>query len=195
MALAPQLLPCDGCGQLADPLHIARRLQRLEWATRYRPVHIQALLVSGIAPTGDHEYLYNPDGKFAGEAGRILSAVQMASQGKNVEAVLSEFQKLGLMLIHVLECPLSAGSSASEARSLLEKQLAPTVTRIRRSLKPKRIILISPDLVPVAESLQHTEMGCPVYPTAGVFLSGAAPASDELQSFRNVLGATHAQPA
>ena len=31
-------LRCDGCGQAASPEHMARRLRRLEWTTRYRPV-------------------------------------------------------------------------------------------------------------------------------------------------------------
>jgi len=47
----PTLLPCDGCGQPASAEHIARRLQRLEWATRFRPIHIQAPLGSICNPT------------------------------------------------------------------------------------------------------------------------------------------------
>ncbi len=43
-------LRCDGCGQLASPEHIARRLQRLEWTTRFRPVHIGTLLLGATAP-------------------------------------------------------------------------------------------------------------------------------------------------
>jgi len=46
----PTLLPCDGCGQPASAEHIARRLQRLEWATRFRPIHIQALLLAAFRP-------------------------------------------------------------------------------------------------------------------------------------------------
>src|SRR5207249_10650226 len=42
-------LPCDGCGQAASAEHIARRLRRLEWATRFRPVHIHTLLRGGVA--------------------------------------------------------------------------------------------------------------------------------------------------
>jgi len=188
-----QLLPCDGCGQLADSQHIALRLQRLEWATRFRPVHIQALLLSGISPPRDDEFLYNLDGKFEGESRVILDAVGISSEGNNSESILSEFQKRGLMLIHVLECPLLASSSPSQ---LLEKQLAATVTRIRRSLKPKRVMLVSADLPRVAEKLRQADLGCPVYPQAGgVLLSGTAPRDAELQAFRQVLGASHAQTA
>ena len=109
--------------------------------------------------------------------------------------MLSEFQKLGLMLIHVLECPLSAEFSDPAALSFLEKQLAATVTRIRRSLKPKRVILISSDLELVADKLRKADLGCPVYPATGVLLSGSATTGSELQAFRAALGATHAQTA
>src|SRR5271166_6598594 len=102
----PILLPCDGCGQLADSAHLSRRLQRLAWTTRFRPVHIQALLLSGIAPKLDPDFLYTPDSAFQGEAARILHAVQLSTAGKSAESVHTEFQKLGLMLTHILECPL-----------------------------------------------------------------------------------------
>src|SRR5207253_8014232 len=49
-------LVCDGCGQAATAEHIARRLQRLEWTTRYRPVHIHALLLGAFSPLRDEEF-------------------------------------------------------------------------------------------------------------------------------------------
>ena len=195
MPHSPQLLPCDGCGQPAEPQHIAQRLQRLEWATRYRPIHIQALLVSGIVPGRDDEYLYNPEGRFTGEAGSILSAVGIATDGKTADAALTEFQKLGLMLIHVLECPLAGDFPAAGTRTALERHLLPTLTRIRRSLKPKRVILISPQLDSIAESLRNADLSCPVYPAQGVFLSGSTLADAALPAFQAALGATHAQTA
>src|SRR6266700_3189000 len=68
-------VPCDGCGQMASPEHIAQRLRRLEWATRYRPVHIQTLLLGGVAPREDAEFLYAPSGEFRGEGQTVLRAV------------------------------------------------------------------------------------------------------------------------
>src|SRR5215510_13443083 len=68
-------LQCDGCGQMGTPGHIARRLRRLEWATRYRPVHIQTLLLGGVAPREDAEFLYAPGEEFRGEAHNLLLAV------------------------------------------------------------------------------------------------------------------------
>jgi len=189
----PILLPCDGCGQLADSAHISRRLQRLAWATRFRPVHIQALLLAGIAPKLDSHFLYAPNSLFQGEAGTILKAVQISTEGKSPESVLAEFQKLGLMLTHILECPLEDGASASQASELLQKQLPATVVRIRRSLKPKRVLLISADLLQVAEKLHLTNLECPILPSpAGAFLSAPAPAESDFQALRTALAISNA---
>jgi hypothetical protein len=196
MPNTPQLLPCDGCGQLADSAHISRRLQRLEWATRFRPIHIQSLLVSGISPRSDDEFLYNPQGRFVGEARNVLTAVAVSIRERTAESVLTDFQKRGLMLIHVLECPLSSDSSQFEARPILEHQLAATVTRIRRSLKPKRVLLVSADLAPLADKLHQSELGCPVFPsTNDPFLASLAPTDAELQAFESALVSSHVQTA
>jgi hypothetical protein len=196
MANTPQPLPCDGCGQLADSRHITRRLERLEWATRFRPIHIQTLLLSGIAPAQNDEFLYNPYGQFQGEARKLLQSLQIATEGKSSESVLGEVQKRGLALVHVLECPLCAELSPSEACPLLENQLATTVTRIRRSLKPKRVLFVSADLAPLAEQLLRTDLGCPAFPSmGGAFLSGNSPSETEFQVFRAALVASHAQTA
>jgi hypothetical protein len=190
----PTLLPCDGCGQLADSAHISRRLQRLAWATRFRPVHIHALLLAGIAPALDSDFLYTPGTLFQGEAATILRAVQILTEGNSAESVIAEFQKLGLMLTHILECPLQNGTSAPQALALLEKQLPATLTRIRRSLKPKRILLISADLHQLADQLHGTNVGCPILPfPPGVFLSNPAPAEAELQEFRRALAGSNTQ--
>ena len=156
------LLRCDGCGQPADSAHISRRLQRLEWATRFRPVHIQGLVVAAVAPVRDAEFLYCPDGAFAGEAGILLRTAQISTEGKTGEAVLTEFQKLGWMLTHVLECPLAGGTSEAEVRGLIKGQLPGTLTRIRRSLKPKRVVLLTAELAGFAEDFERANLGCGV---------------------------------
>jgi hypothetical protein len=154
-------LPCDGCGQSASPEHIARRLQRLEWATRYRPVHIGAILLGGVSPEADADYLYA--GKFEGEAGRLLEAIGISADGKPPEIVLSEFQRSGFFLAHVLECPLETGQLGdSSCKALLDRRAAQVLTRIRRSLKPKRVVLISELLTPLTARFSSAEMGCPV---------------------------------
>jgi hypothetical protein len=173
-------LDCDGCGQLASPEHIARRLQRLEWATRYRPIHIQALLLGGISPNDDSDFLYSPEGRFEGEARKLLEAIQLPTEGKSADAVLSEFQKRGLMLTHLLECPTRPGLTDAQIAQLFQAHLPSTVARLRRSFKPKRIILITQDLLPFLNTLQHADLGCPVFPTSSspFFLEGNAGAID-----------------
>jgi hypothetical protein len=149
----PTLLPCDGCGQPASPEHIARRLQRLEWATRFRPIHIHALLLTAAGPEADSDFLYAPNSTFTGQAGIILSALGVPTAGKSSDEVLSEFQKRGLVLTSLLECRIEPGVDAAETRALLENHLSPAVARIRRSLKPKRILIISPELQPFLAQL------------------------------------------
>jgi hypothetical protein len=184
------LLTCDGCGQLADPEHIARRLRRLEWATRFRPLHIQTLLLGGISPRNDDEFLYNPDASIKGEARVVLDAVQISTEGKSREAVLTEFQKLGLMSTHVLECPVE--DNAPGSREVIEQHLLAAVARIRRSLKPKRVLLLSADLDHLADQLRRTDLGCPILPaSAGTFLRSQTPRESEVQAFRAALEGVH----
>ena len=177
-------LPCEACGQQASPEHIARRLRRLEWTTRYRPLHIQALLLSSIAPSNDEDFLYAPDGQFHAEAGALLDALEMSREGKSADAVLTEFQKRGLLFIHVLECPVEpAGAEDDQGRevrsaqkapasesgryteiatTLLDRQVRSTLARIRRSLKPKRVLLFSPELAALQNRFTESELGVPV---------------------------------
>jgi hypothetical protein len=159
--MSTDLLTCDGCGQSASPEHIARRLLRLEWTTRYRPVHIGALLLGSVSPLAEEDFLYA--GKFQGEAGRFLEAVGISAPGKSSETVLSEFQRGGFFLTHVFECPLET-SKAEQAscESLLAERVSQVLTRIRRSLKPRRVVLISDSLAPLAARLSSAELGCPV---------------------------------
>jgi hypothetical protein len=179
-------LACDGCGQPASPEHIARRLQRLEWATRYRPIHIGTLLLGGFSPSADGDFLYS--GKFEGEAGRLLDAVGIGPAGKPSDTVLSEFQRGGFFLTHILECPLETGQVGQLlCDSLLVKRVSSVMTRIRRSLKPKRVFLISESLAPLAAGLSSAELGCPV------ILDGGGPFG--LDSFSFAEAAQHLRAA
>ena len=49
---------CDGCGAVADDKHIRERIERLELATRFRPVHIRALLIDAAPPPRVEDYFY-----------------------------------------------------------------------------------------------------------------------------------------
>jgi hypothetical protein len=155
----PEPLACDGCGQPASPEHIQKRLQRLEWTTRYRPVHIQTLLLGAVSPKRDEEFLYA--GVFEGEAGWVLDAVGLNREGRTSESVLAEFQRAGFLFAHVLECPLTERTDDPETASgLLGKQAPAVFARIRRSLKPKRLMLTSRLLSPLVEKFAAANLGC-----------------------------------
>src|ERR1700719_4046795 len=135
-------LHCDGCGQLASPEHIARRLQRLEWTTRFRPVHIGTVVLGAVAPHDDSEFIYSPAGAWYGEATFLLTAAGLTLEGKSPELTLAEFQRGGLFLTHVLECPFEGGP-VGDIQQLLANRLPAVLARIRRSLKPKRLAPVS----------------------------------------------------
>jgi len=159
----PNLMLCDGCGQAASREHIAKRLQRLECTTRFRPVHINALLLGAFPSETDSEFLYAAPADFQGEAARLLDALGLAYAGKAADAVLSDFQRRGFLLVHALECPFAAeASSPSALQVLLEQRLLSVFTRIRRSLKPKRVALVSSALEPLAGRFVESALGCPV---------------------------------
>jgi len=189
--MSPQIsLPCDGCGQSASPEHLARRLQRLEWTTRYRPVHIQAQLLGGIAPQADAAFLYSPAGDYQGEAANLLEALRIPMAGKSADAILTEFQKRGLFLTYVLECPLEPGVAPSGEQELLEKQLPAATARIRRSLKPKRLVLFSKELARLAGKLTEAALGFPVFAGVyGPFVLDGSLTESQIEEFRGMLPA------
>ena len=190
----PTLLPCDGCGQLASAEHIARRLERLEWATRFRPIHIQALLLAAAAPDADSEFLYYPQGAFTGLAGDLLSALSISTAGKSSEEVLADFQKRGLFLAYLLECPVAPGTEPTEAVDLLDRHLPQAVARIRRSLKPKRALVLSKNLQPFLSLLSESDLGCPVvYTPLAASESAVPPSPVEIAAFRAALPSLAAQ--
>src|SRR6267143_5647331 len=156
-------LPCDGCGRAASTAHIAGRIQRLEWTTRYRPVHIHTLFLGSVSPQRLQEFLYFPSGEFQGEAATLLEAAGVSTAGKTAESVHAEFQRAGFFLTHVVECPIENESApALMLPSLMEQRLTPVAVRIRRSLKPKRVALISRSMEGILEKFIALELGCPL---------------------------------
>ncbi len=183
-------LVCDGCGQTASAEHIARRLRRLEWTTRYRPVHINTLLLGAFSPREEKDFLYAPGGEFHGEAAHLLDALAISTTGKTVEVVHAEFQRAGFFLTHMLECPLDGGAGQrADAAALLTKRLPAVATRIRRSLKPKRVVLISQALGPIIEKILALELGCPVVLNNGKLFEFDGPApGNAVARLREALG-------
>jgi hypothetical protein len=152
---------CDGCGQPSSPGHIARRLQRLEWATRYRPIHLHTLLLGAISPQAPAEFLYSPEDAHSGEAANLIAAAGISAAGKSTDTILSEFQRRGIYLTHVLECPLDVPSRGADfLNNALITRLPTLFTRIRRSLKPKRLAFISGSLTPLVERFTSAQLNC-----------------------------------
>lgn len=58
----------------------------------------------------------------------------------------------------------------------MEKRLQPAARRIRRSLKPKRVVLISRALEPILERILALELGCPLIMDAGKLFEFEGPA-------------------
>ena len=184
-------LVCDGCGQAATAEHITRRLQRLEWTTRCRPVHIHTLLLGAFSPLRDEEFLYRSDGEFRGEAAQILEAVGISPAGKTRDAVHAEFQRAGFFLTHVLECPLEdEGNLQGGIQAALRKRLAAVATRIRRSLKPKRVMAITEELAVVLDDIVAMDLRCPVLLDHGKpFLLESRPGENGAARLREALAA------
>lgn len=167
--MAPELLSCDGCGQAASPEHLTRRFQRLEWTTRFRPIHIDTVFLSGVSPAREEDFLYaGPVRGFQGEGLQLLTAVGIDAAGKSAEAVLAEFQRRGYLLTHVLECPVEDGEKDAVG-ALVSKRLPGVITRLKRSLKAKRVAVISDVLHPHVKQLLEAGLG------AEVLLDGGAP--------------------
>jgi len=152
---------CDGCGQPALPEHISRRLQRLEWATRYRPIHLHTLLLGSVSPQTPKEFLYSPEETHFGEASNLVAAAGILAAGKSADTIQSELQRRGIYLTHVLECPFDVPSKGADFLSdALIRRLPKLFTRIRRSLKPKRLAFISWNLTPLIERFASGQLGC-----------------------------------
>ena len=73
------------------------------------PFTSATLLLGGFSPLADADFLYS--GTFEGEAKRLLDAVGISYTGKTPDTVLSEFQRGGFFLTHLLECPLESGQA------------------------------------------------------------------------------------
>jgi hypothetical protein len=185
-------LPCDGCGQIASAGHIARRLQRLEWTTRYRPVHIHTLFLGGVSPRKDEEFLYSPNGEFQGEAAALLEVAGVSTAGRKADAAHAEFQRARFFLTHILECPVESESATTTALpSLMEQRLAAVAVRVRRSLKPKRVVLISRELETILEKIAALQLGCPLVLDEGKpFVLDGSDTQKAVANLRGAVGAS-----
>jgi hypothetical protein len=153
---------CDGCGATVDEAHIRGRIERLEMATRYRPIHIQVLLLDGAPTTRPEDFFYREAGdrsERSADSRAYFDALIKCTSGDTREDparfsqeadALAEFQRQGLFLTNVVECPAGANLDAAISRctpSLLK--------RIQFSYKPKYLALLSPALAAVIPLLSQ----------------------------------------
>jgi len=151
---------CDGCGLPAAQEHITRRLKRLENASRYRPIHVQALFLGAASPANAEDYLYSARDAFQGEGEILLRALRIENTGRSLEATLTDFQRRGYLLAHLIECPQEQGTAVGT--EMLRRRIPATLTRIRRSFKPKRVVLLGMELGEFIPEFMAANLDAPV---------------------------------
>lgn len=156
---------CDGCELPASPEHIAARMERLELVTRFRPIHIQVLLIAlDPMPRPEDEFYRPPETRHFFDS--LLSALDISTPAESnaaeaAAANLLEFQRRGYYLTYLSECPLPSahstgqGADDSAARDCITR-LAPTlVKRIRFNYKPKHVALLGTNLSSLIEIFEQ----------------------------------------
>jgi hypothetical protein len=153
---------CDGCGAQADDAHIRRRIERLELATRFRPIHVQVLLIDAAPPARAEDYFYYASNRedrsqsssdYFDEIAKCSGLTISPEMGE--EAALAEFQHRGFYLAHVRECPAERTNGLDEA---LERLGPVMIRRVEKSYKPKYIVLLSASLGKLIPQFERSEM-------------------------------------
>jgi hypothetical protein len=163
MAATPQsgkVVPCDSCGAPAAPEHIRARLARLELASRHRPIHIGLLLICTAPPEAIADDLYSWERQEASAEAREYLEGLFLSVGigaeKSPSERLAEFQRRGIYLARLIECPLAADARME----IISAKAANTILiRITQSYKPARIALLAPVASGLAEALRAAGPG------------------------------------
>jgi len=146
---------CDSCGIAATQEHLLRRTTRLEFATRYRPIHIQVLVLALASPVRMEDYFYNAameDAERSGEerefALAILKAAGVQRDGRPWKESLTEFQGAGWFLAFCAECPAEEWrGEVGTSDEGIASRFAPSLRlRIGHSYKPKQIVMMSPGM-------------------------------------------------
>ncbi|HXO88909.1 MAG TPA: hypothetical protein VN885_09675 [Candidatus Acidoferrales bacterium] len=153
---------CDGCGAQVDDAHIRQRIERLELATRFRPVHISVLLIDAAPPARPEDYFYRAAASSSdrSSAGREYFDALMNSAGvdahaqPNDETALAEFQRRGFFLIGAVECALA---NPLDAQKAIEHAAPTLLRRVKISYKPKSIAMLSVATQPLVAAFQQSD--------------------------------------
>jgi len=153
---------CDGCGVSVDDDHIRQRIQRLEMATRFRPIHINLLLIDSAPPSDPRHFFYAAYAAATGDAPgsepsayfqELAKLAAPAAPGKDLppESVLAEFQRRGFFVTSAVECPMPNPDDLSVA---IRRLAATVLRRVQSSYKPKYVALISEPTAGLIEPLR-----------------------------------------
>jgi hypothetical protein len=142
----------------------------LEWASRYRPVHIAMLVLAPAPPAALEDYFYAPEA-LPREPGALafyedlLAACGFTAGGERKEDPLAKFQHAGLFLADAVECPVAEG--AEEDLDSLIARLTPTVVRrVQFSYRPKSAVVLSERLAGVTRALGEAGIKVEALPVA-----------------------------
>ncbi len=149
---------CDGCGAQVDEAHIRSRIELLEHATRFRPIHIQVLFLAAAPPSRPADDFYRAASSakrsaasqtFFDELTRSIG--RKPSDTADEVSALTEFQRAGFYLAYAVECPTESPEQLAAAVT----ELAPRVLlRVNTSYKPKFVVPISQALQPLIPLFQ-----------------------------------------
>jgi hypothetical protein len=151
---------CDSCGAPADDRHVRERIERLELATRLRPVHIQVLLLDAAPPPRPEDYFYRVAGNRSARSADARNHFDelIACSGTNAageideEAALEAFQRRGLFLAYAVECPVKDDAALANAVG----RVVPTLLkRLQLSYRPKYVAILSESLQGLIPVLQE----------------------------------------
>ena len=145
----PRMPICDGCGAQVNDAHIRQRIERLEMATRFRPVHISVLLIDAAPPARFEDYFYRAASDRSERSpasrayfdGLVKCAAAVPGPGMTEEAALAEFQRHGFFLIGAIECAIEGDGELAKA---IERAAPMVIRRVKVSYKPKSVAFLSP---------------------------------------------------
>lgn len=179
MSATPALIHCDGCTLEASPEHLRRRIARLEWASRFRPIHIATLILAPAPPAALEDYFYWPEGLPGNAESRafhedLLAACGIAGAAEGREKALGMFQHAGFFLAEAVECPVE-DVSGIDFDSLVARLTPTVVRRVRHSYRPKSVLVLSERLAGVAKALGEAGTGADLllWEGAPVAIAGA----------------------
>ncbi len=146
---------CDSCGIAATGEHLHRRTQRLELATRFRPIHIQVLLLALAPPLAMDDFFYNDNPGPAGRSAEakpfteaVLAAAGVPQDVKRGKDALAALQRAGWFVGYAVECPAEEwrGDSAASDAGIPARFAPSLILRVTRSYKPRWIVPIGGEM-------------------------------------------------